>query len=161
MHEESVELVLLEKELNEFLAVLLAGERRFDVEHRMFGGVDQQLLAEGVAGHGLEALPIVDEAVLEDAFGITLRTSNAVVKVDLDLFPGRAVQLDVLRGEMGTEGATRSGRSLPANPILVLRDPTSMMRGIPYIWLKPCGMYIDQYKETYYHPQMLIISTPI
>lgn len=109
----------------------------------------------------MEAFPIVDETVLEDAFGVTFWASKGVVEVEFYLFAGVLVELDVLDGEIGTEGATRSGLSLPANPILVLREPTSMMRGMPYRWLKPCGMYIDQYKELYHNPQMLIISTPI
>ena len=131
VHEEAVELVLLEEEFDEFLAVLLAAEGGLDVEHGVLGGIDQQFFAQGEVGHGLEALPVVNEAVLQDALGVGVLPREAVEEVQLGLLTGGAVDLDILGGDGGTEGATRSGLSLPAKPILVLRDPTSMMRGIP------------------------------
>jgi len=35
VHEESIELVLLEKQFDQFLTILLAAERRLDVEERV------------------------------------------------------------------------------------------------------------------------------
>jgi hypothetical protein len=46
MHEQPVEFVLLEKQLDEFLAVLLAAEWRLDVEERMLRGINMLLLGE-------------------------------------------------------------------------------------------------------------------
>jgi len=44
------------------------------------------------------------------------------------------------------EGTIASGLYLPANPILELSDPTSIIRGIPYWWLKPWGIYIIKWE---------------
>lgn len=79
----------------------------------------------------METFPVVDEAVIENAFWIALFLCEGGEEVELHLFTGVAINLDVLSVEGGTEGATRSGRSLPAKPILVLSEPTSMMRGMP------------------------------
>jgi len=53
-----------------------------------------------------------------------------------------------------------SGLSLPVKPIFVFNDPTSMMRGMPYRWLNPCGMYIESsYKEQKDNPQNCISTS--
>jgi hypothetical protein len=51
---------------------------------------------------------------------------------------------------MSTDGANTSGRSFPAKPILVLREPTSIINGTPYWWLNLSGIYIfDQISKQY------------
>jgi hypothetical protein len=131
MHEQSIELVLLKEELDQFLTVLLAAQWRFDIEQRMFRGIHQKLLGQRGASESLEALPIIDEAILQYALGITIFSREGVVEVELDLFPGGLVDLYVLSGLQLTEGATTSGRSLPAKPILVFSEPTYMISGMP------------------------------
>lgn len=133
MHKESIELIFLEKKFDQLLAVLFTGKGRLDVEHWMFRRIHKQLFAKCKSSHSLKALPIVDKAILQDAFGVAVLSSEGAEEVQLHLFSVVAVDLHVLSVEVGTEGDTRSGRSLPANPILVLREPTSMMRGIPYM----------------------------
>lgn len=133
VHEESIKFVFLEKKFNKFLPVLFAGEGRFNVEHWVLRGIHQHLFAEGESSHGLKPFPVVDETIFQDAFGVAVFAGKGVEEVEFYLFSVVAVDLDVLSVEVSTEGDTRSGRSLPANPILVLREPTSMMRGIPYM----------------------------
>jgi hypothetical protein len=79
----------------------------------------------------LEAFPVVDEAVLEYAFGVAVFSGEGVVEVHFYFFACGFVDLDVLSDFELTDGAMMSGLSLPAKPILVLSDPTSMMRGMP------------------------------
>ncbi len=54
-----------------------------------------------------------------------------MVEVNLYFFSVVSIDLHVLCDYQLTEGAMRSGRSLPANPILVLSEPTSIIRGMP------------------------------
>jgi hypothetical protein len=79
----------------------------------------------------LETFPVVDEAVIENAFWVAFFLGEGGEEVELYLFASVAIDLYILSVEGSTEGATKSGRSLPAKPILVLREPTSMMRGMP------------------------------
>lgn len=50
MHEKTIEFVLFKEEFNQFLAILLAGQRRFNVEHGMLWRIDEQFFAEGEGG---------------------------------------------------------------------------------------------------------------
>lgn len=131
MHEQSIELVLLKEEFDQFLTVLLAAQWWLDIEQRMLRGIHQQLLCKCRASESLEALPIIDEAILQYTLRVTIFSCEGVVEVEFDLFSGGLVDLYVLNGLQLTEGATTSGRSLPAKPIFVFSEPTYMISGMP------------------------------
>jgi hypothetical protein len=131
VHEQPVKLVLLEEQLDQLLPVLLAAQRRLDVEERVLRRVHQQLLGQRRPRQRLETLPVVDETVLQDALGVAVLPRKGVEEVHLHLLARRLIDLHALGRVQLTEGATTSGRSLPAKPILVLSEPTSMMRGMP------------------------------
>ena len=95
----------------------------------------------------MKTFPVFNETVFEYAFRVTVFFRVGRVEVELVFLASGAIDLYILGEDGCTEGARMSGLSLPAKPILVLREPTSMISGIPYMWLKPCGMYIDSYKE--------------
>lgn len=59
------------------------------------------------------------------------------------------------------EGTIASGLYLPANPILELRDPTSIIKGIPFWWLKPCGIYIIKLQKIIQLNQLLLFRQNI
>jgi hypothetical protein len=161
MHKQPIKLVLLEKEFDQLLTVLLAAEGRLDVEHGVFGRIYEQLFAKIKTSESLESLPIINKTVVEDAFRVRILAGERVIEVHLNLFASVLIDLNVLYELQLTEGAMTSGLSLPAKPILVLSDPTYMMRGMPYRWLNPCGMYIDSSYKEHYEQICIIPLIPI
>ena len=78
------------------MTVLLAGERRLDVEKRTVGRVEHEFLAYGKIGDGLESIPVLDETVLKDAFRVAVLFSEGLIKINLVLLPTLLVHLDEL-----------------------------------------------------------------
>ncbi len=81
----------------------------------------------------MEALPIIDETVFEDAFWVVVLACEGGIEIQLCFLACVLVDLDVLNQFQLTEGAKRSGLSFPANPIFVFKEPTSIIRGMPYM----------------------------
>ena len=91
----------------------------------------------------MKTFPVLDEAILQDGLGISILLGEGLMEINLCFLAGVPIDLDVLHHMIVvTDGAMTSGLSLPAKPILVLREPTSMMRGIPYWWLNLSGINI-------------------
>ena len=97
----------------------------------------------------MKAFPVLDETILENTFRVACLFSEALIEIEFVLFACFFVGLDILHRFQLTVGAMMSGRSLPEKPILVLRDPTYMINGMPYWCVYPSGIYINS-REYYF-----------
>jgi hypothetical protein len=79
----------------------------------------------------LKTFPIVNKAIFKDTFWITILFRKSTIEINLALLPSIFIYLNILDIIFFTEGAMTSGLYLPAKPILVLRDPTSIINGMP------------------------------
>ena len=114
MHEEAIEPIFLEEKFDELLTVLFAAKWGLDVENRAHRGSQLHFLAQVEVGQCLESLPILDEAVIQNSLWVAVLLREGLVEVQLRLLPSLLVHLHILHDIVSTDGATISGRSLPA-----------------------------------------------